>query len=125
MIKRRILSAGERKSIYNMFNGHCAYCGCEITLYNMQVDHIAPLYNGGADELSNMFPACRSCNHRKHTLSVESFRQEIEKAPERLMRDSPTYRNAVRFGLVVHPETPKVVFYFEKVERQTTHENST
>lgn len=33
--------------------------------------------------------------------------------PVALMRDSVTYRNAVRFGLVT-PAPPPVVFYFEE-----------
>lgn len=35
--------------------------------------------------------------------------------PDVLMRDSVTYKNAVRFGLIKHLENPKVEFYFEKV----------
>ena len=33
--------------------------------------------------------------------------------PDTLMRDSNTYKNAVRFGLVI-PNKKPVVFYFEK-----------
>jgi len=78
--------------------GHCAYCGCEITLSEMQVDHVMPLRKGGPDTLENMLPACRSCNHYKSTLTVQQFRDTVERMPYRLMKNNATFRNAVRFG---------------------------
>lgn len=125
MTKRKKFTKSERQQIYDMFNGHCAYCGCEITLKQMQADHIEPLELGGADEISNLYPACRSCNHYKHTMTIERFRQVLERMPSVLMRDNVTYRNAVRSGLIKHPENPKVEFYFEKVKDNDnlTHES--
>ena len=116
MTKRKKFTKSERQQIYDMFNGHCAYCGCEITLKQMQADHIEPLELGGADKISNLYPSCRSCNHYKHTMTIERFRQALERMPSVLMRDSVTYKNAVRFGLIKHPENPKVKFYFEKYQ---------
>lgn len=113
-MKRRKLTIKERRKIYDKCGGHCAYCGCELDYKDMQVDHVVPLsFSKGEDELSNMFPACRSCNHRKGCLPLELFRKEMERAPTVLMRDSVTYKNAVRFGLVI-PHPHKVIFYFER-----------
>lgn len=114
MSKRRKFTKEERQQIYDKFNGHCAYCGCEITLQQMQADHIEPLELGGKDEISNLYPSCRSCNHYKHTLTLERFRAALTRMPSVLMRDNVTYRNAVRFGLIKHPTDPKIKFYFEK-----------
>lgn len=74
MSGRRRLTQDQRKIIFDKMEGHCAYCGCEISLQTMQVDHVVPLRKGGSDVLANMLPACRSCNHYKHTLTVEQFR---------------------------------------------------
>ena len=112
-MKRRRLSKQERQRIYAKTDGHCAYCGREITLQQMQVDHIVPLYNGGTDDMQNYLPACRSCNNYKHALTLEKFRAALERMPDVLARDSVTYRNAVRFGLVT-PTPHPVVFYFER-----------
>ena len=57
-------------------------------------------------------PACRSCNHYKSRSTLEGFRKNVENMPAVLMRDSVTYRNAVRFGLVT-PTPHPVRFYFE------------
>lgn len=115
MNERRKLTAEERRQIYNKYQGHCAYCGCEITFRQLRVDHIYPLNRGGADELSNMNPSCHSCNHRKHTLTVEDFRKALERQPDVLMRDNVTYRNAIRYGQI-KVVNPAITFYFEKCE---------
>ena len=117
MAKRKKLTKAQRQQIHSMFNGHCAYCGCEIKLNEMQVDHIQSLERGGEDELYNMYPACRSCNHRKHTLTLEGFRRAIQDGPKVLMHSNVTYRNLVRFGVIAHPQNPRVEFYFEKIKK--------
>ena len=80
----------------------------------MQVDHVQPISVNGDDDLSNMLPACRSCNYYKGAEFLYTFRRYIEKFPETLTRDSVTYRKAVRFGVVV-PNPHPVQFYFEKI----------
>ena len=35
-----------RQAVYAKYNGHCAYCGCEIGYKDMQVDHIEPKCRG-------------------------------------------------------------------------------
>lgn len=115
MEKRRKLSKAERQAVYDKCNGHCAYCGCELVFKVMQVDHVVSLeYHNGADDVTNMLPACRSCNHYKSTMTIERFRQAVERFPQVLMRDNVTYKNAVRFGLV-DPKPHKIEFYFEKL----------
>lgn len=113
MVRRKRLSPQERRKIYAMASGHCAYCGCELPYSNMQVDHVVSLERGGSDTLDNMLPACRSCNHYKSTLTLDDFRDSVERFPAVLARDSVTYKNAVRFGVVI-PNPKRVVFYFEK-----------
>lgn len=113
--KRRKLTKSERKIVYDKCAGHCAYCGCEITIQQMQVDHVDPISISEDDSLGNMLPACRSCNYYKGAELLETFRRYIERFPDTLSRDSVTYRNAVRFGMV-EPKPHKVVFYFERME---------
>lgn len=115
--KRKKLTKAERQTVYDKCGGHCAYCGCEIKLSEMQVDHVMPIgliYDENTESMSNYLPACRSCNHYKSSLTLDRFRFCIERFPQVLMRDSVTYKNAVRFGLV-EPKPHKVVFYFEKI----------
>lgn len=126
-MNRKKLTKAERQEVYDKCGGHCAYCGCELKFKDMQVDHVVPmarcfLYNHEpktaeeVDVMSNYLPACRSCNHYKGTSTLENFRKNIERFPQVLMRDSVTYKNAVRYRLAI-PNAHKVVFYFEKLER--------
>ncbi len=112
--KRKKLSKAERIEVYNKTFGHCSYCGCVMELKEMQADHFKPLYNGGEDILDNLIPSCRSCNHYKSTCDLETFRKSIERFPEVLLRDSVTYKNAVRYGLVI-PKPAPIIFFFEKI----------
>ena len=114
---RKPIPKSVRKQVYAKYNGHCAYGGCELEYKDMQVDHVIPL-NGwseqGTDTVDNMLPACRSCNHYKSRSTLEGFRKMVEAMPDTLMRDSVTYKNAVRFGLVI-PNKQPITFYFEIV----------
>lgn len=114
MTERRRLTKAERQEVYGKMGGHCAYCGEEITLKAMQADHVDPLRRGGADEVKNMLPACRSCNHYKHSLTIEGLRDALERMPGVLMRDSVTYKIATRYELVA-PTPHRVVFFFERL----------
>ncbi|MBD2742334.1 HNH endonuclease signature motif containing protein [Coleofasciculus sp. FACHB-1120] len=47
----------------------CEYCHAPELVFNFpfEVEHIVPLYRGGADAEFNLALACRSCNLRKGT----------------------------------------------------------
>ena len=75
--RRKSLPKDVRRKVYEIHDGHCAYCGKEIDIKDMQVDHIQSVYLGGADEIANYRPACRSCNFYKSTMSIERLREEL------------------------------------------------
>lgn len=47
------------------FNHRCAYCG-KRSKGKLTQDHITPLSKGGNHTLSNIVPACQSCNSKKN-----------------------------------------------------------
>lgn len=47
----------------------CFYCPEKATTR----DHIIPLAKGGTDDISNIIPACKSCNCKKHTRTIGEF----------------------------------------------------
>jgi 5-methylcytosine-specific restriction endonuclease McrA len=93
-----------RIKVYNKYRGHCAYCGNKIKYEDMQVDHKHPQhlsnwvstakshkrlkdkYNipDNIDDISNLMPSCRRCNHYKRGLLLESFRQQIKSIDKRI-----------------------------------------
>jgi hypothetical protein len=109
---RKSISSKIRQEIFDLTNGHCAYCGCELTLKSMQIDHIYAFNSGGKCDKRNYFPACRPCNFRKSTLNIEDFRKQLEDTLKNLNQYSANYRQAKRFGMI-YEFSEKVVFFFE------------
>ena len=115
-----------RQEIYNKCNGHCAYCGKEMTIKQMQIDHIEPHWhtmteqeaqrfniNKGSHEMNNLNPSCARCNKWKSTYSLEQFRGVVQRSIDRMERDTPNFRLAKDYGLITITNQP-VVFYFER-----------
>ena len=81
---------------------HCWYCGIlEETLghvglrrIKLEVEHQLPARRGGSDFDENLVAACRKCNWRKYTQTVEEFRRSEERRKG----------SAVRFYGEDHPE---------------------
>jgi 5-methylcytosine-specific restriction endonuclease McrA len=56
------ISAEKLRQRIAYFGGRCWMCGAEAD----SLDHVKPLSKGGPHVLSNLRPACRLCNSRKH-----------------------------------------------------------
>lgn len=65
----------------------------------------------------NLMPACPPCNIDKHASSLEGWRGKLQSACDVLRRNQPTYRHALRFGLVAETGTT-ITFYFERYHRE-------
>jgi len=123
-----------RKAVYDKLDGHCAYCGCEIKIREMQVDHVIPqsyflhyvknkfqipaflnhLTEIDVNHFDNLMPTCRYCNKHKSAHHLELYRSEIFEQVKRLNLRSSNYRIAKRYGLIQETVKP-IVFYFETV----------
>jgi len=107
----------DRQLIYQKFGGRCAYCGREITVKQMQVDHYWPQFlahfqpNLDNNRIENLMPSCAKCNNHKHGMRPEIWRKELELQVTRL-RKNTQFDRALRFGQLQITEKP-VVFYFE------------
>ena len=102
-----------KKKIFSKFEGKCAYCGNEITIDNMTVDHIRPKSKGGSLSTFNCYPACSRCNTLKGDGTVEDLRNKIKYSLNQLKK-SKEYQIARKYKLVSSLDE-EVVFYFEKV----------
>ena len=113
-MKRKRLLERDRYQIYTKYGGRCAYCGKTITYKEMQVEHKEPLALGGADSPENYMPSCHTCNHYKHTLTVEEFRKQLGLLTGRLRERVYIYKLALQHGIIRESESA-VSFYFERV----------
>ena len=127
MTERRKFSKQEREEIYEKMHGRCAYCGSALDINDMQVDHIVPLHRGGTNDMNNLMPACRGCNHYKSTLTIEQFRAMVADIPDRLFaHGSAAYKMAIRTGLIKvnKPIKNNFRFYYERVDEIMDRINS-
>ena len=85
-MKRKPIPQKVRRRVYEKYGGRCAYCGQ---------------------------PIAYTCNHYKHTLTIEQFREEIGRLTARLRERSYIYRLALRHGCIKGSRKP-VRFYFER-----------
>lgn len=123
-----------RLKVYEKCNKKCGYCGDDIELKNMQVDHIIPkafyishiknknkipkflehLGENDVDNLDNLLPTCRSCNKWKSANHLELFRSELSEQINRLNKYNSNYRIAKKYGLIKEIEK-NIQFYFENI----------
>ena len=117
-LPRKGISKMTRGNVYSRFNGRCAYCGCEIELSEMQVDHFIPYMGlGGEDTLDNYYPACQVCNRVKSNRTIDGFKNAIRhcgeihrKRKKPIMADSD--KIAIKYDLT--QEDHEIVLFFEK-----------
>lgn len=117
-LPRKGISKKTRLLVYEMFNHHCAYCGEEITLSELRVDHIQSFMNNkGADDISNFYPACDVCNRVKSDRTLDRFKEAIRhcgeihrKRKHPIMADSD--KIAIKYGLT--QEDHEITFFYEK-----------
>ena len=114
-----------RLKVYNKCGGRCSYCGKEITLKQMQVDHMTPQYKKAdplhfgvtidIDCFENLWPACRRCNHYKRASDLELFRKNMLTLHERIEKH---YINKVGFDFGMLQVKPfSGTFYFETINQ--------
>ncbi|MBE4775562.1 HNH endonuclease [Streptomyces sp. ND05-13A] len=67
-----------REAVLSAAGGWCTYCG-SMGVRAEVVDHVEPLEQGGADDITNLVPACRSCNASKKDRTPEQWRKSLER----------------------------------------------
>lgn len=133
-MKRNRLSKEKRAEVYAKYNGRCAYCGKEIELKDMQVDHVTAygqsvygndldhinemINDGSIDNIENLMPSCRACNYYKNINGIEGFRERILNQLSHTCIDTFQARLAMQYGIIEYkPWDGK--FYFEKINDDT------
>ena len=103
----------DRQKVYDKYNGHCAYCGKAIKIKDMQVDHILPKRNGGTNDIDNLNPSCRLCNHYKRAADIETFRNGLLGGLIKRLMKIYIFRVALDYGMITINGWDKK-FYYER-----------
>ena len=88
--KRKRITAAQRMKVWQKYNGHCAYCGCEIMLEEMQVDHIV---SAGAKIVAKNQSGSRSSGKKKHRTRLTEISRGSGKA---IISDGVTVNQAIK-----------------------------
>ena len=124
-MKHKRIPKRQREAVFNKYGGRCAYCGCELTLRTMQVDHIKAVYassldNNGVetqdDNLVNLNPSCRQCRFYKGTLDIEQFRKKIMTTLYETCQNTFQAKLAKKLGMLTVKQFDK--FYFERINEK-------
>jgi len=93
-IKRKIISEQERKAFFDQHENRCAICDLEAEI--MEIDHIIPLCDGGADDISNLQPLCIDCHCQKSEEErLDGKYQKIEEIDDEINADASRFNRLV------------------------------
>lgn len=124
-MKHKRIPKRQREEVFNKYGGRCAYCGCELTLRTMQVDHIKAVYTSSLendnvetqdDSFDNLNPSCRQCNFYKGTLDIEQFRKKIMTTLYETCQNTFQAKLAKKLGMLTVKQFDK--FYFERINEK-------
>jgi 5-methylcytosine-specific restriction endonuclease McrA len=88
-----------KETIWLKYDKHCAYCGCDLELKKIHIDHIIPQVNyewviktkiylpsflthltlSDMNSFDNLNPSCFECNNYKNGSDLEQFRSWFKK----------------------------------------------
>jgi 5-methylcytosine-specific restriction endonuclease McrA len=68
-----------RREVFSRDGHACQYCGKSTA--DLTLDHVVPRGRGGGHTWDNLVTACRSCNHRKGSKTLDEARMRLRHAP--------------------------------------------
>ena len=101
-----MISKAKRQKVYQKYGGHCAYCGKQLSMKEMTVDHVKPLSHGGSDDINNLRACCFACNVTKGQGSLRFLRLALA-WPTMLISEMADFPTALR-------SSKKYKFFYEK-----------
>ncbi|MFY4709930.1 HNH endonuclease [Burkholderia glumae] len=75
--KRKGISKKTRFEVFKRDGFTCQYCGSHPPEVILEVDHIVPVAEGGANEIDNYITACFPCNRGKGAVSLDRIPQSL------------------------------------------------
>lgn len=59
----------------------CQYCGADLGIKHMTIDHVLPRSRGGGNSWDNCVAACGECNNRKADRTPQEAGMKLQKKP--------------------------------------------
>jgi hypothetical protein len=115
------MSISKKSLILQKTDGRCYYCGKELKLSNLNIDHIFPKLKGGKRNIENLAPVCKSCNSSKGSKTLEEYRSYLCKKKLKNNPLSIPYFSELQISYLkktynIKIELPSIKFYFEEIQ---------
>ena len=68
-----------RREVFARDRHTCQYCG--RIAHDLTLDHVIPRHRGGSHTWENLVAACKSCNHRKGSKTLDEARLRLVRPP--------------------------------------------
>ncbi|MGX8904241.1 HNH endonuclease [Streptomyces netropsis] len=104
-----------REAALEANGGCCTYCSSGVA---EGIDHVIPTSEGGRDDVTNIVPACRSCNSSKRDRTVRQWKRDIHARPSRgawLWTNGPDYHDP---DMVTELETDTLTKHVAEVQAE-------
>ena len=114
---RKQIDQATRAYIYSRDEGTCQHCGCKVAPNNFHIDHVHPVFYGGANETTNYVLSCRRCNVRKkHRLLPEERFEAIIKGIKEREQSAPQVPTTLIIERKERPAKERESKIFDSVE---------
>jgi len=111
----------KRHRIFNRTSGYCHICHQKLAFKNYgkfgtrgawEIEHSKPISKGGTNHLSNLYPACISCNRKKLAKSTRTARRTYNKtrAPLSIVQRERVKRANAIEGIAIGGLLGKILF---------------
>lgn len=115
--KRKRITSKKRDEIFSQDCYTCQYCGNKPEKYELNIDHIVSVDNGGDNEDDNLITICASCNSRKINLDVFDFIEKYNKTPlHNLSKKLDTLSKKYDRGKEKDKEKEKDILDYEEIK---------
>ena len=101
-----------RQNVYLRDNFTCQYCNYNGPTYNLTLDHLIPSAKGGKTTWDNIITACKTCNMKKGSKTVEELGIVIMRPPQR-PAIHPKLLFPLRFGITKYTAPPEWLPYLD------------
>jgi hypothetical protein len=106
----------DRTILYGRDKHLCAYCGDQFEPKMLTIDHVHPKSKGGLNTWTNCVTACKTCNHRKGSKSLEQAGMQLLYVPyvpnmfeKMILKNRKILADQMEFLLARVPKTSRLL----------------
>ncbi|HEC67041.1 MAG TPA: HNH endonuclease [bacterium] len=70
-----------RTNLFQRDDYKCQYCRIQFNRPQLTMDHLIPKSRGGTTSWTNVVTACKTCNHKKGSKSIDQTRLKLMRKP--------------------------------------------